>query len=744
MRWILLLLAMGTLFGQDEPAKVTADLIANRSTVVKGEPFLLGIHLKMSDHWHTYWEFPGFSGLPTTWKLEPVEGLEIKKLRFPLPKKFTDEAGFVTYGFDDEALLTAEAVYSGEKSEIVIKGDIDWLQCKELCIPGKEKVTLTLKVGARQDTNGPLFEKYLALSPTPFDEKTPFSYHTEYKFEGELWHGKLELTPEAGTILLNQPEAVKFFPLGNEASELDTAKISFQDGKYVFELTYKSWEEQPPENLVLNGVVSLPTEDGSLNIRIKLFPMGNQPTASVTPAPAIQSETNPSGAEPGFNLAFFTILLFAFIGGMILNLMPCVLPVLSLKVFSLLKDAGESKLRRIQFGWVYTLGIAASFLVLSVFFVAAKLAGEQLGVGFQFQSPGFVIGIAALIFVMGLSFAGVFHIGAPNSGRLQKMSMESGYRGAFFQGALMTLLSTPCTAPLLGAAYGWALAQDPGIIILTFQIIALGLASPYLLLCYLPGLLKFLPKPGPWMDHFKTAMGFLLLATVIWLFKVLGDLTGVDGIVGLLLLLLALGVACTIYGKTAHSEKRIPGFINAVIILAIGVKLGLFGIFDIRHPKQGKVAREEALRLKFMSEGINDETLFALLNKEVTTAEELAWVPYTAENLAYFREQNRLVFLDFTATWCLTCKANEALVIDTAAIRKLFAENNMVTMKADYTDRSDELTEFIKSFNRAGVPLYVIFPAQNAPIVLPETITKSIVTNAVEEAVDTMTQNASL
>ena len=711
---------------------VKASLTADREGIVKGETFMLGVHLTMSDHWHTYWEFPGFSGLPTKWTLEAVPGLEVGELQFPLPKKFVDDAGFITYGFDDEALLFAKAVYSGTEKSLTINAKIDWLECKDLCIPGSARSSLTLKVGKSVPANEKLFQKYTPQAPVAFNDQSPFTYETAYEFGEETWKGSLTLTPR-GNAWSTKPEDFAFFPLASDVSELKTSEFTIKDGRYQFNLTYNAFEPAP-KDLVLNGVVKVQTADGLQVTRLKLYP-GPEGKASAPggvtgsePTPAV-----PAAASGAPDYTFWTIMLFAFLGGCILNLMPCVLPVLSLKVFSLLNEAGESSRRRIQFGWVYTIGIMASFLLLSLFFVSARAAGEELGIGFQFQSPAFVIGISVLIFAMGLSFLGVYDIQPPATGRLSSLTMKSGYTGAFFNGALMTILSTPCTAPMLGAAYGWALSQSTPVILLTFQVVAFGLASPYLFLCYFPAMLKFMPKPGSWMNTFKVSMGFLLMGTVVWLVKILGDLTGVSGIVGLMTLLIGIAAACWVYGQTFFTESRNLGLVVAVLLMVGGYDLGMNRLFDINNPKKDKEAYVESLRLSFSND-------FEALEQLKTTSEKIAWVPYSPENLEYFRKQDRLIFLDFTASWCATCKVNERLFIDTKKVRTAFANTETVTMIVDYTDKSDEITEFIRSFDRAGVPLYVIYPGEGDPILLPEAVTRGIIIDALEEGLAQMGQ----
>ena len=727
-------------FAFESESHTKASILASSEIVQKGEPFYLGIHLEMSDHWHTYWEFPGFAGLPTSWKLDEVEGLSIDSLQFPVPKVFVDDAGYISFGYDDETLLIAKAVYTGEADVIPIKGVISWLECETLCIPGSQKVSLNIKVGtSSKPLNQDIFEKYRNRIPVVFNDNALFTYSSSYQFGEEVWEATVVAKPKEDQSW-DDTTTLEFFPLANDYAEFSKLETEVQGSLHTFRLTYDVLEEAP-EDVLLKGVIALNRGDKVEAFRVQLHPQGS----SANTGSSKEAQNSGTSDVPASYAAWY-ILFLAFLGGMILNLMPCVLPVLSLKVFSLLKEAGESRGRRIRFGWVYTFGIMVSFFILSIFFVSAKSAGEQLGIGFQFQSPAFVIAISALIFVMALSFLGVFQISAPTSNKLYSLTQKSGYQGAFFQGALMTILSTPCTAPFLGAAYGWALAQSSQVIVLSFLVVAFGLAFPYLILCYAPGLLKFLPKPGAWMYHFEVAMGFLLMGTVIWLIQIVTDLTGTSGSVGLLALLLFLASAAWVYGKTFYSESRVKGLFGVIMLVSLGVYVGMFKLYDIRDPFAAKQEKLTQLRLAFMSkqDKVGSEDFFKALDKQVTTEKKIAWVPYSSRNLDYFRNQNRVIFLDFTATWCATCKVNEHLVVNTDSVRKVFSKHNVVTMKADYTDKSDQLTKVIRSFDRAGVPLYVVFPGVGQPLVLPETITKSLVTEAIKKASLSVNQRSSL
>ncbi len=725
---------------------VDAKLLVDCAEVAVDQPFQLGVQLNMRDHWHTYWESPGFAGLPTKLILEPVDGLTVSALQFPIPKRFVDEAGYVTYGYDDETLLIASARYTGNAREITLKGLVKWLECKESCIPGEQKVSLKLKIGEAKAVASPLFEKYVPRVPRP--PTGDFGYAVDWTFGEETWQARVTFDAATTQALGATPDKIAFFPLFTDEVQHNEIKAKQDGDRLVVDLDFGSFDAKPgaPQ---LSGVFDFGA--AAAPVRLQLYPEAQVSTGTAISAESTGTTAADTTAPAGDALdhSFWSILLFAFLGGIILNLMPCVLPVLSLKVFAVVKEAGENHWHRIKLGWVYTFGIMICFLVFSLFFVVAKSAGNEIGVGFQFQNPLFVIGMTALIFVFSLSFLGVYEISAPDAGALYGLSNQKGATGAFFQGALMTLLSTPCTAPMLGTAYAWALTQNAFIIIVVFQVIAFGLAFPYLALCYMPGLVKLLPKPGPWMLTFKVLLGFLMMSTAVWLFSVLMDLTGPDGVIGTMALLVGLGYAAWIFGQTWFTERRRGGLVAAALVTAGAVYLGMFSLFDIRYPKEGETRRLEELRLQIkaelqaeQAESGGAEAYFQEIEQRFSSPRELAWIPYSETGLAHLRQTNRIVFVDFTAAWCLTCKANEKLVIDRAEVRQVIAEQQIYTVKVDYTNKDDHITQMLTSFNRAGVPLYVVYPGQGDPIVLPETLTQKMLLDAFEDARVQVTQQS--
>ena len=405
------------------------------------------------------------------------------------------------------------------------------------------------------------------------------------------------------------------------------------------------------------------------------------------------------------------LLLFGFIGGFILNLMPCVLPVISLKIFGFIQHAGDSRARIFGNGLAFTAGIFAWFIGLALLMIALKSAGREITWAFQFTNPYFVVAMSAVVLVFALNLFGVFEITLPAAATtgLLGWSAREGYAGSFFQGVFATVLATPCTAPYLGTALGFAFAQSAAIILLMFLAIAAGMSAPYLLLSAQPGWLRFVPRPGPWMVRVKQFMGFLLLATLLFLLWVIGVARGVDAAIWVSAFLLALSIGCWMFGSfSAPTTSRTQRSVVLVLILFLVLGSGFFFIGQ-----------------KFGAA----KTAASSLTKD-------GWIPFSPERLQTELAQGRSVFIDFTAAWCITCKFNEASVLESEAVQTAFARYGIVKMKADWTNADPVITKTLKQFGRVGVPLYVLYPAAtpNQPVILPELLTQALVLDHLQSA----------
>lgn len=409
-------------------------------------------------------------------------------------------------------------------------------------------------------------------------------------------------------------------------------------------------------------------------------------------------------------------LLFGFIGGFILNLMPCVLPVISLKIFGFIQQAGQSRQKILRSGIAFTIGIFAWFLALALLLIALKTAGRGVTWGgLQFTNAYFVLVLSVVVLVFALNLFGVFEISLPQSmtRSLLSTSERKDLLGSFFQGVFATVLATPCTAPFLGTALGFAFTQSAIIILAMFVAIAAGMSSPYLLLSAQPAWLRFLPRPGPWMVHVKQFMGFLLLATLLFLLYVIGAQRGVEGAIWASCFLLAISIACWMKGAfVLPSGSAAKRAVVLVLMLLLVLASGIYFIGDKFH--SAKLASADS-QLRG------------------------GWQPFTPERLQAELEQGRTVFVDFTAAWCLTCKFNEANVLESHDVREAFQRHSIVKMKADWTNGDPVITKLLQQFGRPGVPLYVLYPSKNQePIVFPELITKGMVLDKLESITRTV------
>jgi thiol:disulfide interchange protein len=411
-----------------------------------------------------------------------------------------------------------------------------------------------------------------------------------------------------------------------------------------------------------------------------------------------------------------TFLLFGFLGGIILNLMPCVLPVISLKIFGFIQQAGQSRQKILRSGIAFAAGIFMWFIALALLLIGLKAAGRDITWGgFQFTNPYFVLGLSVVVLVFALNLFGVFEIALPQSmtrGLLSTTERKDDL-GSFFQGVFATVLATPCTAPFLGTALGFAFSQPALIILSMFVAIAAGMSAPYLVLCAYPAWQRFLPKPGPWMVHVKQFMGFLLLATLLFLLYVLGAQRGPEGAIWVSCFLLVIGVACWMKGAFIVPSATVRK--KAVVIVLMFVLVIGSGIYFIVG--------------KFRS------TNFASADSRLRGD----WQAFTPERLQMELAQGRAVFVDFTAAWCLTCKFNEANVLENGAVREAFQRHGIVKLKADWTNGDPAITKLLQQFGRPGVPLYVLYPGKNEePIVFPELLTKSMILEKLETALRTV------
>jgi thiol:disulfide interchange protein DsbD len=639
----------------------------------------------MVPNWHTYWKFPGDAGLPTeiTWTLP--DGWKAGEIQWPIPLKLDEPGGIQIYGYHDEVLLLQEITppASLKDSQVQLAAEASWLVCEKICIPGSAKLKLDLPVaGQNAAANEELFSRYRRSIPQVWPEQKVAT--ANWRREG----AELRLTVESAAVA-NYP-AADFYPLPEANVVVGHPKTERgADGKISFRVPIETTDN---DVAALNGIVVFGQTNNSADRNA-----WSLAAPSLKIAPPVESR----------GLAMF--LLFGFIGGFILNLMPCVLPVISLKIFGFIQHAGQDRRRILRSGLAFVAGIFAWFIGLALLLIGLKTAGREITWAFQFTNPYFVLAMCAVVLVFALNLFGVFEVSLPQfaSRGAVDLSAKHGDAGSFFQGVFATVLATPCTAPFLAPALGFAFTQSSWTILLMFVAIAAGMAWPYLLLSAQPAWLRLLPKPGPWMLRVKQLMGFLLLATLLFLLAVVGAQRGVEAIIWTACFLLAVSIACWMKGAfitpIASAGAR---FITVVLILVLLLGSGWYFIGQ-------KFVQTKLVAAEASAQG--------------------DWQRFTPQLLEAELKQGHAVFIDFTAAWCLTCKFNEANVLEARAVREAFQRHGVTKIKADWTNADPAITKILKQFGRPGVPMYVLYPGNNAePVLFPELLTQSYVLEKLE------------
>ena len=666
---------------------VKAELLADTNAVVPGKPFIVGLLLRTAPAWHTYWKFSGDAGLPTElkWKLPP--GWKISEIQWPIPLKTIDPGDIQTYGYENEVLLIQEITPPAklDSPSVKLSADASWLVCERICIPGGATLQLELPVSTTsQPANTELFARYRRLLP----QNLPGANMATADWSRVGSDLRLKITSET---LANYP-AVDFFPFPEQSTVVGHPRIESRNkNEIVFRIPIESSEK-------------------TLSSMAGLIVFSHQPNGEDRAAWQLTTPSAVLAAHRAPVRGVFTFLLFGFLGGIILNLMPCVLPVISLKIFGFIQQAGQSRHKIFRSGVAFTIGIFAWFIALALLLITLKAAGRDVTWGgFQFTNAYFVLALSVIVLVFALNLFGVFEISLPQGmtrGLLSTTERKDDL-GSFFQGVFATVLATPCTAPFLGTALGFAFTQSPPIILAMFIAVAAGMSAPYLLLSAQPAWLRFLPRPGPWMLHVKQFMGFLLLATLLFLLYVLGAQRGLEGAIWASCFLLVVSVACWMKGAfvvpTASVLKR------SVVLVLMLVLVFASGVYFVGN--------------KFYAANV----------PSVDSRLRGDWQAFTPERLQAELEQGHFVFVDFTAAWCLTCKFNEANVLESAEVREAFQRRGIVKLKADWTNGDPVITKLLQHFGRPGVPLYVLYPGKNEePIVFPELLTKGMMLEKLE------------
>ena len=675
--------------GSAEPVAaehLSVELLALQQSAQPGKTLDVGLHFRLEDHWHIYWQNPGDSGQPTRVEWELPDGVEATTFQWPAPERQLI-SGLMNYGYSGEVLLPLKLSvppdFAAERLEI--KGLAKWLVCREECIPGEATLSLSLPVlpepPETNATNEPLFVAAFAAHPTPWPADAALIEEA-----GETLHLILQ---DAGAFALKDAR-LAFVP----EDDLIIANAAPQEVLWVGEdavLRIQRHELLDGMPQVLRGVL-----------------LAEHESAESSHAFAIHAGPRPVALASRDSGGLLRAILFALIGGILLNLMPCVFPVLSIKVLGFVYQAGEARGVVRRHGLAYSAGVLVSFWVLAGLLLALRAGGEHLGWGFQLQSPGFIVTLSFVLFLLALSLSGVVELGTSLTGLGGVGTRLEGYAGSFATGVLATIVATPCTAPLMGAALGYALSMPAGHSLAVFTALGGGMALPYLLLSESPETLRRLPRPGPWMETFRQAMAFPLYGTVVWLISVLARQRGEGAAVDLLTGLLLAAVGLWTWSKVREHEGWPPAKLAGLALLAA---LCLWG---------GRIAMRSAQQTTPTKSG------------EAATLE--LWQPYSRARVAELTAAGTPVFVNFTAAWCITCVANERLVFSSEEVRATFSEGGVALLKADWTNRDEEIARTLESYGRSGVPLYVLHPGRPGatPQVLPPVLTRAQVIELIE------------
>jgi thiol:disulfide interchange protein DsbD len=662
---------------------VRVELVSEAQTIRAGETFWVGLRQDIRPGWHTYWINPGDSGEPARveWSLPP--GFAAGEIAWPYPERIPVGPA-MSYGYSGEVVLPIPVTAPRDLApgaRVTLSGRASWLVCEKICIPEDAPVTLTVSVSdgpSRPDPRGaPPIAAARRAVPTPSPWPASFVASPE----------TIAFTVGASGLTTERIADIWFYPSRWGAIEHAAPQRSRVDAAGV---TIEVARGQ------LADAVGAPI-DGVLVVAERLEGGVSRQ------AFAVRAEPRSGGARGMPSLLQAAVLALG--GGLVLNLMPCVLPVLSVKALGLVQHAAGHTATLRRHGLAYTAGVLASFAAVAGALLGLRAGGEQLGWGFQLQSPTFVTLLAFLLFAVGLSLSGVLVVSGRFAGIGGALTARSGYAGSFFTGALAVVAATPCTAPFMGAAVGYAVAQPWPTALLVFEALGLGLALPYLTLTLVPAWRRFLPRPGPWMERLQQALAFPLYATVAWLVWVVSQQAGSLGVAaalgGLVLIAFAAWLHHVSRGLGAWGRRVAAGAAVALVVTAAAL-----------GPVAGAGPAPSPAR-----------------------ASADGWEPFSPKRLDELRAAGKPVFVNITAAWCLTCLVNERVALRSPAVTDVFARKGVVTLKADWTNRDPVITRVLGSFGRSGVPLYLLYApgTTGGPVVLPQILSEGVVVDAIEK-----------
>jgi len=678
---ILLFAPLFTAATEDKPTRIktphlTASLVSEYKGIVPGQPFWAALHFDIIPDWHTYWQNAGDSGNPPTidWQLPP--GFQAGDIHWPYPQRLP-VGPLMNYGYSHQAMLLVriippDSLQPGQALEL--HANAEWLVCKVECIPEEGKFSLSLPVitANRQTASAwaDAFNDARQRLPQPLP-----------------WPASVDVNASQLTVNINlsgvdtrQLQEVYFYPASYGIIE-HAARQPYTVNNNTLTITLTRGDLRGQSLRQLDGVVLI-SERAADGVLKRAFTL------------AIPAAPTPSSTHPGL------ILLFALIGGLLLNIMPCVFPILSLKALQIVQSSAQAPATVRSNGIAFTLGVLISFAIIAALLLLLRASGEAIGWGFQLQSPAFVLILTWLLFAMGLMFSGLWSFGESFMGLGQQLTTRRGTAGAFFTGVLAVIVATPCTAPFMGTALGYALSQSTGTALLIFIVLGIGMALPWLLISFWPGLSNWLPKPGAWMEITKQILAFPLYATAAWLLWVLSQQVDQASLLVAFMSLVLLSFLLWCWQKLRTTTH--PIYKVGLVLLLI---LTLAATLHQQHPP-------------------------------ATTSNQIQgnWQAYDPVRLNELRRNGQPVLVNFTAAWCITCLVNEKVAISRATVQAQLRQKGVVYMKADWTNKDPRITNMLNQYGRSGVPLYLLYPGKGQDaVVLPNILTEGILTDALQQ-----------
>jgi thiol:disulfide interchange protein len=655
---------------------VKASLVADTRNIVPGQPLRLALRQRIEPGWHTYWSNPGDSGLPTAidWTLPPA--FKAGPIVWPTPERFAI-GPVVDYGYRNEIVLPVTIDVPSNLTpgtSIALSAHASWLVCSDTCIPEEAQLSISLPVSTQADPD-PDGAKFLASARARLPMPNPFATTVA------VANDKITLRVATGDA--TRLTDVTFFPADTGVVDADAPQTTIAEPGGLRLTLLRDTAKPPPA-----------TFNGVLVFRDSAAQAAEQPQAIVISAPV-------DAARTVGGVAFFWAILLALAGGLLLNLMPCVLPVLAIKAFGLVQHAQSAPSEARLQGIAYAGGVMISFAAIAITLIGLRAAGAEIGWGFQLQSPLFVTAMIFVLFAVGLNLSGVFTFGERLAGIGSGLAAREGYSGSFFTGALATLVATPCTAPFMAAAMGYAISQPWYLSLAIFEAVGLGLAFPYLAIAFTPAARRFLPRSGAWMLGLKQFLAFPVYGTAVWLFFVLsqeaGDLAGTAVLAGLVL----IAFAAWLYEAARQAEGKRRNWGVGLSALSVVAAFGLLYLTD-SNPSDTAATKEEA---------------------------GPPWLPFSQGRLSQLQAEGRPVFVDIGAAWCITCKINERIALADPTVLKAFADAGVAALRGDWTRQDAAITRVLEANGRAGVPLYLFYPRPGAvadvrsPVILPQVLT---------------------